>query len=49
MKHALIIEDNPLIVLMLQDHLEVCGYDTVDVATSQAQAISLPRSGAPIS
>ena len=47
MKHALIIEDNFLIALMIREHLEECGYDTVDIATSQAQAIVLAEQRCP--
>lgn len=47
MRHALVIEDNPLIALMLQDHLEARGFETVDVAVTQAQAISFAKERCP--
>lgn len=36
MKHALVIEDSPLII---EGHLKRRGYVTVDVAATQTQAI----------
>jgi CheY-like chemotaxis protein len=39
MTHALIIEDSPLIAMMLQDHLAECGYATADIALTQTEAI----------
>ena len=47
MKHALIIEDSPVIAMMLQDHLEVCGYTTADIAVTQAQAITFAEHRCP--
>jgi two-component system, response regulator PdtaR len=47
LKHALIIEDNFLIALMLQEHLEANGYDTLDIAATQAQAIALAERRCP--
>ena len=47
MKHALIIEDNFVIALMLQEHLEAGGYASVDIATTQAQAIALAEHRCP--
>lgn len=45
-KHALIIEDNSLIVLMIQDHFRGCGY-SFDVAVSQAKAIQFAEQRCP--
>ena len=39
MKHALIIEDHQLIAVMIRDYLEKRGYATVDLASSQGEAI----------
>ena len=39
MKHALIIEDNHLIAMMIEDELITHGYATVEVAVSQEEAI----------
>ncbi len=41
MKHALIVEDNALIAMMIQKHLTELGYDSSDIATTQAEAIRL--------
>ena len=41
MKHALIIEDNELIAVMIRDYLEECGYGSVDLASTQAAAVEL--------
>jgi two-component system, response regulator PdtaR len=46
-KHALIIEDHFLIALMLQEYLEENGYDTSDIAATQAQAIALAEQRCP--
>lgn len=47
MKHALIIEDNALIALMIRDYLEECGYDSVDLASTQGEAIQLAEQRCP--
>ena len=47
MKHALIIEDHQLIAVMIKDYLEECGYATVDLATSQGEAIAQARQRCP--
>jgi len=39
MKHALIIEDQPVIALTIQDELHDCGYASADIAVSEAEAI----------
>lgn len=39
--HALVIEDNFLIALMIEDALIEHGYDSVDVASSQTEAADL--------
>lgn len=39
MKHALVIEDNHVIAMMISEELVEFGYETVDIATSQDQAI----------
>ena len=47
MKHALVIEDNALIAEMIRDYLEDCGYDSVDLANTQAEAIKLAERRCP--
>ena len=39
MKHALVIEDNILIAMMIEGELRVSGYDSVAIAGSQEAAI----------
>jgi CheY-like chemotaxis protein len=39
--HALIIEDQPLIAMMIEEELAEQGYTTFDVATRQADAVQL--------
>ncbi len=34
-KRALVIEDNRLIAMMIRDELVECGYESVEIATSQ--------------
>lgn len=46
-KHALIIEDNALIAVMIRDYLEECGYDSVDFAITQGEAIQLAERRCP--
>ncbi len=38
-KHALIIEDQPVIALAIQDELRDCGYESADIAITEAEAI----------
>ena len=45
-KHALIIEDNALIAVMIRDYLEECGYDSV-LASTQGEAIQLAEQRCP--
>lgn len=47
MKHALIIEDNHLIAMMIEQELVEHGYLSVEVATSQAQAVELAKARCP--
>lgn len=41
MKHALIIEDNRLIAMMIEDELAEHGYELIEIASSQMQAIQM--------
>jgi DNA-binding response OmpR family regulator len=41
--HALIIEDEPLIALLIEDHLRAIGYESVDFAVTEAEAIDCAR------
>lgn len=43
MKHALIIEDEWLIAAHMQDLLESLGFDSVDLATTEDEAIKAAR------
>ena len=47
MKHALIIEDNAIIAAMIRDYLEECGYGSVDLASTQSEAIHLAERRCP--
>ena len=47
MKHALIIEDQLVIALMIQDYLEARGYGSFDIATTQAEAIHFAEQRCP--
>ena len=47
MKHALVIEDNPLIAMMIEENLVEHGYDSVEIATSQEQALKLSTARGP--
>jgi two-component system, response regulator PdtaR len=38
--HALIIEDEPMIALLIEDHLRAIGYTTVDFAVTEAEAVA---------
>jgi CheY-like chemotaxis protein len=41
--HALIIEDEPLIALLIEDHLRGIGYLSVDFAVTEAEAVAAAR------
>lgn len=43
MKYALVVEDNQLVAMMVEEELIDHGYATIDVATSQEQAIEYAR------
>jgi DNA-binding response OmpR family regulator len=47
MKHALIIEDNHLIAMMIEDELIALGYGSAAVATTLEQAIEMARLSCP--
>lgn len=47
MPHALVIEDVFLIAMAIQDELQDCGYDTVDIAASESEAIRLASETCP--
>jgi CheY-like chemotaxis protein len=38
--HALIIEDEPLIALLIEDRLRMLGYTSVDFAVTEAEAVA---------
>lgn len=38
--HALIIEDEPLIALLIEDHLRAIGYLSIDFAVTEAEAVA---------
>jgi CheY-like chemotaxis protein len=38
--HALIIEDEPMIALLIEDHLRALGCTTVDFAVTEAEALA---------
>ena len=46
-KHALIIEDIAIIAAMIRDYHEECGYDSVDLASTQGEAIQLAERRCP--
>jgi CheY-like chemotaxis protein len=46
-KHALIIEDNAIIAFMIRDYLEEYGYSSVDLASTQTEAIQLAEQRCP--
>ena len=46
-KHALIIEDNALIAVMIRDYLEECGYVSFDLASTQGEAIQFAERRCP--
>jgi CheY-like chemotaxis protein len=45
--HALIIEDEPLIALLIEDHLRANGYTSVAFAVTQAEAVAAARTRCP--
>jgi CheY-like chemotaxis protein len=45
--HALIIEDRPVIALMIEDELADLGYASAAIATSETQAIDLANQRRP--
>lgn len=45
--HALIIEDEPLIALLIEDRLRALGYGSVDFAASEADAVAAARRRCP--
>ncbi len=47
MKHALIIEDHPVIASTIEDELRDCGYASADIAISQAEAIRMAEDRCP--
>lgn len=38
--HALIIEDEPVIAMLIEDHLRALGYTSIDFAVTQADAVA---------
>jgi CheY-like chemotaxis protein len=38
--HALIIEDEPIIAMLIEDHLRALGYTSVDFAVTEAEAVA---------
>jgi DNA-binding response OmpR family regulator len=47
MKHALVVEDNHLIAMMIEEELAQQGYDSIEIATSQEQAIAMAAARCP--
>jgi DNA-binding response OmpR family regulator len=45
--HGLVIEDNHLIAMMIEEELIANGYTSIDVATSQGQAIAMATARCP--
>lgn len=45
--HALIIEDEPFIALMIEDHLRRLGFTSFDFAETEAEAVTAARSRCP--
>jgi CheY-like chemotaxis protein len=45
--HALIIEDEPLIALLIEDHLRAVGYISIDFAVTEAEAVAAARRRCP--
>jgi CheY-like chemotaxis protein len=38
--HALIIEDEPIIAMLIEDHLRTLGYSSIDFAVTEADAVA---------
>ena len=47
MKHALVVEDNHLIAMMIEEGLAELGYTSIQIATSQEQAIAMATARCP--
>jgi DNA-binding response OmpR family regulator len=45
--HALIIEDEPLIAMLIEDHLRASGYTSVAFAGTEAEALAAARCRCP--
>lgn len=45
--HALIIEDDMLVALMIQDQLRMLGFTSFDFASTEAEAVTAARARAP--
>jgi len=45
--HALIIEDHPIIAMLIEDHLRALGYASFDFAATQADAVAAARARCP--
>lgn len=47
MKHALVVEDNPLIAMMIEEELAEHGYHSFERAASQEEAIRMAQARCP--
>jgi CheY-like chemotaxis protein len=45
--HALIIEDEPFIAMLIEDHLRPLGYTTFDFAGTEAEAVAAAQNQCP--
>lgn len=45
--HALIIEDHPIVALLIEEHLRGFGYVSFDVAATEADAVAAARARCP--
>lgn len=45
--HALIIEDEPFIAILIEDHLRALGYTSFDFAVTEADAVAAARRRCP--
>jgi DNA-binding response OmpR family regulator len=45
--HALIIEDEPLIAMLIEDHLRAVGYASIEFAVTEAEAVESARRRCP--
>lgn len=45
--HALIIEDEPLIALLIENHLRAIGYDSIEFAVTEAEAVAAASARCP--